>query len=146
MLFTALLQSQLVAYPAVSPSLSFFHRPTALFTLFRYSAIFGFFLRGSSTSARRTVKSQPLATSAEVPLSRVLPSSRRPIISVFSPPPPLPSTPVLVFVHSRLLFSGVNLRSRKITNIDRVRSHRLREEKREVRERHQSEKKKEKNS
>lgn len=40
---------------------------------------------------------------------------------VFSPPPPLPSTPVLVFVHSRLLFSGVNLRSRKIVNIDRTR-------------------------
>lgn len=108
-----------------SPSLFLFlfRRPAALslFTLFRYSAILGFFLRGSSTSARRTVKSQPLATSAEVPLSRVLPSSRRLIIHVFSPPPPLPSTPVLVFVHSRLLFSGVNLRSRKIANIDRTR-------------------------
>lgn len=41
------------------------------------------FHRDSSTSVRRTVKSQPFATSAEVPLSRVLPSSRRPIVPFF---------------------------------------------------------------
>lgn len=61
MLFTALLQSQLVAYPAASHRLRRFLYPLPLF---RDPG----FLRGSSTSARRTVKSQPLATSAEVPL------------------------------------------------------------------------------
>lgn len=61
-LFTALLQSQLVAYPATSHRLRRFLHPLPLF---RDPG----FLRGSSTSARRTVKSQLLATSAEVPLA-----------------------------------------------------------------------------
>lgn len=66
MLFTALLQSQLVAYPATSHRLRRFLHPLPLF---RDPG----FLRGSSTSARRSVKSQLLATSAEVPLD--VPSS-----------------------------------------------------------------------
>ena len=80
-LFTALLQSQLVAYPAASHRLRRFLHPLPLFRD-------PDFLRGSSTSARRTVKSQPLATLTEVPLAasfHPLDVSHHPGISL--PPP-----------------------------------------------------------
>lgn len=122
MLFTALLQSQLVAYPATSHRL---YPPPPRLPLFRDP---GFLRGGSSTSARRTVKSQPLATSAEVPLlALALPSSRHPIIPVFF----ATAAAVLLLRRSRSssflarssFLRGVNSRSRKIANKYRPQYH-----------------------
>lgn len=120
-LFTALLQSQLVAYPATSHRHPAISPPSSAIPRSRLP------FRGSSTSARRTVKSQPLATLAEVPLSRAsfhpldVSSSR-----FFSPQPSF-----LLLLPAFLPFSRactsppvVNSRSREIANRNRPRSER----------------------
>lgn len=94
-------------------------------TLFRYSAIPGF-LRGSSTSARRTVKSQPLATSAEVALAASFYPLDVPSSWFFVPSPPpaprsFPCRPGFPPRRSDAFFSRtVDSHSRKIDGGNRI--------------------------
>lgn len=109
-LFTALLQSQLVAYPATSHRLRRFLHPLPLF---RDPG----FLRGSSTSARRTVKSQPLATSAEVPLAASFHPLDVPSSWFFTPFLPVSFLPRLA---DAFFPRVVNSHSRKIGDSNRI--------------------------
>lgn len=115
-LFTALLQSQLVAYPAAP-------LPPLLFLSPSSSAI--------PRSSASSFEVHPLLLVVRLKVSRsllwwkFLSCARPSILStshhpVFFPPPPSPTIPPPVLVHSRVLSSGVNSCLRRIACKDRT--------------------------